>query len=469
MQRVLFIAYFYPPLAVSGSLRTLSFSRCLPDFGWEPIVLTVNPETVYPAINYDLTLAADMPPSIKVNRVNDSNPIARLIALRNRLKRTRVMDQGPRFLEESPVRTEGGKHTLVRSKLNSLQSALFEFPDHQKFWRSPARGKGRTLIRDWQVNAIYATGSPWTSLLVGAELAQEFSLPFVADFRDPWTDNPYSILSKIQTQRARVLEEKVCETAAKVVANTAELAQTFRAKYPRMAEKFLAITNGFDSAAFQDKTYRRKPEKRPNASADSRLELCHFGSVYSNRNPYFLLQGLQELVHEKNLSPGDVLLRFVGHWQVQDDKCEELAAELERGGFIRREPQLPHGECLIEMQQSSILLLLQPDSHLQIPGKLYEYIATGKPVVLIGGKGATANLVREHQLGLCCENEPGRIRDFLTSLLTGQASALLPPTDSVQRFNYSHLTQRMANVFNSVSCNPTTEPAFNSSELSCVE
>jgi hypothetical protein len=123
---------------------------------------------------------------------------------------------------------------------------------------------------------------------------------------------------------------------------------------------------------------------------------------------------------------------------------------LEKVGLLRREPPMPYQACLQQMNEADALLVIQPDSPLQIPGKIYEYIATRRPLLLIGGEGATASLVQRHRLGMACPNDGDQIRRLILDLVERRQSLPAPAPEEVDRFNYRSLTEDLAKVLDEV-------------------
>jgi glycosyltransferase involved in cell wall biosynthesis len=307
-------------------------------------------------------------------------------------------------------------------------------------------------------DVVFATGGPWTALLVGEALAKKFRVPFVADFRDPWTDNPHmKDHPKAILHKAKRVERSVYESAARVIANTPELCDKLRTDHPDLRGKFLTITNGFDGETWL-------PGTDPCADGGSGpscfgqrdlIELCHFGTVYGNRSPVALLQALKELVDNKQIAPDQLRIRFVGVWEVTDPSCEKLARDLEQRGMIRREPPVAHDHCVQLMRKAKVLLLLQPAYPLQIPGKIYEYIATGRPLLVIGGEGATANLVEKNQLGICCPNQVADIKTTLSRLVARKLRIAPPRKEMRECFEYRALAGNLASVLDDVCAKPS--------------
>jgi hypothetical protein len=163
-----------------------------------------------------------------------------------------------------------------------------------------------------------------------------------------------------------------------------------------------------------------------------------------------LLQACSELLQEGRIRPDNLRLRFVGAWDVVDARCEALARGLERLGILRRERTMSREACLAEMSHSQWLLALQGGFPLQIPAKVYEYVATGRPILVIGGEGATAALIQNERLGVCWPNRSAIIKEELYSLIEGRTSIEAASSRDVQRFHYRALTAQLADVLNAV-------------------
>jgi hypothetical protein len=154
-----------------------------------------------------------------------------------------------------------------------------------------------------------------------------------------------------------------------------------------------------------------------------------------------------ELHKESRLRPHQLKLRFVGSWEVADRASQELANYLEQKGFLQCEPTIPHQLCLREMAAAHTLLVLQPHSALRIPAKTYEYIASGRPIILIGEEGAASHLIERHRLGRWCRNEVPEIKKLITDIVSGTTVLNPPGREDIRRFDYRVLTNRLSNVF----------------------
>ncbi|MBA2486064.1 MAG: glycosyltransferase [Nitrospira sp.] len=449
MKRVLIVAYYFPPVAASGAMRPLGFCRNLPDYGWQPQVLTTTPECVYPAHQVDMKLGERVPGTIDVMRVPYKDRLQQVLQYRERLRgllrKTVDTDWEKRQDKTRGVTSAGQSGALRASVKDLLLDWVFAFPDRQWGWYAPAVRHLQQIDEKETPDVVFATGGPWTNFLVGCALAKRLKRPLVLDYRDPWNCNPYySFSSPMLTRKSQMAEAQACRAASRIIANTEELRDRLVKEYSDLRERCTWIPNGFDREVLAAKdAFDRK-------AADNQIsggyELCHFGTVYGKRTPRVLFQAVWELFRDGHLKPDAIRLRFVGGWDSTDQECERYALDLEQHGFLRREPPVSHSRCLKEMNRSPVLLVLQPDSPLQVPGKIYEYVATGRPLLLIGGEGATANLVNRHALGVSCPNQIANIKALLNELSTGTRKLVPPDATRVNRFEYRSLTGELATV-----------------------
>lgn len=446
VKRVLMVAYYFPPVAASGAMRPLGFCRNLMEHGWHPHVLTTTPECVYPHHQVDPKLGERVPANIEVTRVAYLDRLQQLLRFRDRLCGMIRKPGVPGGGKNDPVMSPPSSSTLSHAKLKDLiLDWAFAFPDRQCGWYSPAVRNLKGISQREIPDVVLATGGPWTNFLVGHALAEYFNRPLVLDYRDPWNCNPYySFSSTLLTRKSQESEARVCRAAVHVIANTEELRARLIDEYGELRDRCTWIPNGFD----RDVMSRMDLSETSSAAGPGSIgyELCHFGTVYGKRTPRVLLQAMWELFQAGKVKAEMIRLRFVGGWDTTDQECERYAVLLEKQGLLRREPAVPHSACLREMQRSSVLLVLQPDSPLQVPAKIYEYVATGRPLLLIGGEGATANLVDRHALGISTPNQIERIKQLLSELAAGKQKLVPPDPERVNQFEYQSLTGELAAV-----------------------
>lgn len=441
-KRLLIVAYYYPPVATSGAMRPLAFSRYLDRDLWQPIVLAADPASVDPELGFDAGLAERIPPDVQVIRASHGDPIRAVSRWRG------ILNTGasgrPLSGTTHARRAESESWSFSRAA-GAVMTHIFRFPDLCAPWRRPAVRSVIDRLAEAPPDIVLATAPPWTSLQVGARLAKHFRVPLVADLRDPWTLNHAKYGNQsLAVRRARRGEAAIVAQSALVIANTEASADELIRRYPGAASRIVAIPNGVDLDSMGSAGCEA-------TDVPATLQLCHFGSIYGQRTPLRLLRALQALLTQGVLPAhrDAPLVRFIGGWDPANDAAEALAAALERAGIIRREPGLPHDACLREMRRAPVLLALQPASPLQIPGKLYEYVAAGRPILLIGGEGASRHLMERHSLGLQCGDDDESIVNVLTELLAGQ---WLPSPDpaTATRFDYGTLTAQLSGALASL-------------------
>lgn len=457
VKRVLFVAYYFAPVAASGAMRPLGFCRYLEEYGWRPWILTTSPDSVYPPHPMDDGMMEKLPKTVKVDAVPYSGQLDRFIAWRNRLRGLLPRMIGTRRdLRRAPSVTQvsSGSSVPVHRKASALKSLVmdwaFSFPDPQCAWIAPALKHVASLPREQFPHAVLATGGPWSGLVLGWLVARRFGVPFLVDFRDPWASNAhFHFSSPYLRHKSKKLERRVCAAADTIIANTDELATQFRDEYPEFTGKCVVIPNGFhrDDFAFHDPEREDGRDEQASRQAIARgIELCHFGTMYLMRTPEALLQAMVELFDERKITSEQIRLRFVGVWDLDDPRCESLAQRLEKHGFLKREPPVDHKECLQQMTQADALLVMQPGSKLQVPAKIYEYLATQRPLVVVGDEGATFNLVKRNGLGRCCPNRVAEIKVFMSRLASGEVRLSAPSRDAMASFDYRLLSEKLAHT-----------------------
>jgi hypothetical protein len=448
MKHVLFVAYYFPPIAASGGMRPLGFCRHLAQYGWRATILTTTPESVYPAHPVDHQLEAHIPTDVQVEHVGYRDSLSGLIGVRDLIRNALSRRPAARHDAQEPAQSYGSMPAGTEKTRSILKDTvldwLFAFPDRQASWIAPAVARIMALKERVRPDVVVATGGPWSNFLVGRTLARRFGCPLMLDYRDPWTCNPYySFSTGLLTAKARRLEKSICVTAARVITNTEELRDRLCTEYPEIEQKCFAIPNGFDPGIMGTGT--DDGLQSPGVDSASKVyELCHFGTVYGKRTPGALFQAVWDLYQEGALHPEHLRLRFVGAWESTDETCNHLAQQLEKHGLLRREGPMSHQSCVRHMKQASVLLVVQPESPLQVPGKIYEYIAVGRPLLLVGGEGATAGLVQRHNLGLTCPNELKGLKSMLHRLVAGSISLTPPDRHTVERFSYHRLAKNLA-------------------------
>jgi glycosyltransferase involved in cell wall biosynthesis len=413
MHKALMIAFHWPPFSgSSGIQRSLRFARYLPDFGWEPLVLSADPRA-YSSVADDLL--REIPSQMLVRRA---------FALDAR----RHLALGGRYFRFTAL------------------------PDRWVSWWPAGVLAGLSLIRRHRPRVIYATYPIATAHLIALTLSRLTGLPLVADYRDAMVtvDIPEDPAVRRSFMR---LEQRVIRRAAAAIFTTPRSRELYRGRYPaEPAEKFSCIRNGYDERDF--------PAQIPanSAPASRRLRLLHSGLLkLDERDPRPFLKALAALRQAGALSATDieVVFRAPGDEGVH----RRIIAELGLQDMVRVEGPLPYADALGEMIASDVLLIFQDAlcNHL-VPAKLYEYIRAQRPVLaLCDHGGETAELMREAQAGrvldLASQAEiQAALPDFLHSVRAGRAPAV--PLEIARRYARREQTGELARLFDRITDHP---------------
>lgn len=456
LKKVLFISYIYPPLGGSGVQRSLKFSKYLPEFGWQPYVVCGDDPDVF-GDGLDESLLEEIPPVVKVWRRKFIDPLGlrktahRLLkipqrradgahAAHNRV-RTGNPDEKPAEVTRNPLK----KALRGLLRIVSLPLSPFEFPpvDAALYWALAIVPGCLRLIRREQIDLIFSTSFPYSDHLAGCLLKKLSGLPWVADFRDPWTQNPSARNTGWRRRVDGWLELKVLWTAGRVIGVSDGYTQAMRGLAPERDEQhFVTITNGFDSPDLKKEVDSRREKPPPGFT-----RLVHLGKVYDGTALAFL-HGIEAIGE----AAACLSIRFIGGLPQAEQRylnSHTLAAS------ILQEPRLPHGRVVQARQEADVLLLFvlpQARRSGHIPGKLFEYLACGRPVLLIGQPGDASDLIEESGVGYCV---PGDRVDEIAGILSLIASRpqifreryYHPRTDVIARYERRALAGRLAEVF----------------------
>lgn len=373
--RVLILTYYWPPAGGAGVQRWLKHCRYLRDFGWEPLV--------YTASNPDLSVAdeglhRDVPDGIEVwsTRVKEPYDLYRRLT------------GAP---EKAPVGHgfSGGSKGWKQRMGMWVRANLF-IPDAKMLWIKPSVSFLERKLTSNPVDLIISTGPPHTMHMIAMQLQHRTGIRWLADFRDPWTNNDFYNrlpLTKWADKQHRKLEEKVLRSADAVVTVSPTWAKEFTQLADRKVE---VVTNGYDE---QDMTKKNSVDKE-------RFIIHHIGSMYEDRNPAALWQALAELSDEDDTFRSLLRIKLTGNTEAS---VVESIHRYGLGEQLDASPYQAHEKVTSEMGSAAILLLLlndSPDIEGRIPGKLFEYLAARRPILCIGSKtGDSATIIRETGAG----------------------------------------------------------------------
>ncbi|MDR0544218.1 MAG: glycosyltransferase family 4 protein [Odoribacteraceae bacterium] len=417
-KKVLVITYYWPPAGGPGVQRWLKFASYLPGFGYDPIILTVDPDKAeYPV--RDDSLQKEVSPQRRIYRTTTSG----CYGLYKRLAKARTAPYSG-FVEEG--------RPSWKQKISRFIRGNFFLPDARRGWNKHARREATRLIREEGIDTIITTGPPMSTHLIGKRMQRALAVRWIADFRDPWTDiYYYNKLYPTPLARAidRRYERSVLERADAVITVSHHTRDQFLAKSPAIdPAKCRVIHNGYDRRDF----YRECPKTKG-------FTITYTGTLAADYTISAFIEAVRELLPRS--SPE---LHFVG--RVDPLRARELDTLADRVTF---HPFVPHAEAIRWMRRSSVLLLIIPDTpgkHGNLPGKLFEYIGAGTPVLCLGPPdGEAARVLRASCAGQTFDyNDKEGIRDFLQDCLDAPPSPRqIPPPLAYSR---QTLTRALADI-----------------------
>lgn len=409
-KRVLIITYYWPPSGGSGVQRWLKFSKYLPEAGWEPVIFTPeNPD-------FDLkdeTLLKEIPQQLEVMKFPIWEPYQLFSKIKGKSKSHpgRLMEQKERgFLEKVAI--------WMRANLI--------VPDPRVFWVKPSVKFLTDLVKSGQFQAVITTGPPHSMHLIGRELKRKTGITWIADFRDPWSQWEFLDtlpMSSFIRKKHHNLEQSVLKEANAVLT----ISQTFQKDLEKLAlRKIRLLTNGYDPA---DIPLGFSPKKKE----AGKLHLVYSGIIDAIRNPIPLMEAMK-LDFESNGK--DVEWTFVG--KVSEQVQNYVKADSWLSSRIHFAGYVSHQEVFEFYAKADALVLILTDTKNaqgNIPGKLFEYLATGIPVLALGDpNGDSAQILKDSGGGeVIAHTDSKGIKKRLRNLLDSSASE----TESVDLENYS--------------------------------
>jgi glycosyltransferase involved in cell wall biosynthesis len=427
------VAHRFPPLTGGGVIRPAKMAKYLARDGERVTVVTASD----PSGRRDESLLQGLPASVRVVRVREEGAVAALF--------------------EAPP---GGPGRLRREARRALRALAWHWqvPDLQRGFVQPAlaaaRGSGSPDL-------VFATGRPWSSFLAGAAIARELDIPLVLDYRDPWTAGPPGWANNAGLRARRtdpVLERSLVQRAAAITTahETLPVLMEERLRLPDLGARCHWIPNGYDPEDFEGVEPRRS----------DRFVLTYAGALYGSRSLEPVLRALQSLSEEGRVDPSTLRVRILG--PAQNAHRAEMTAPTLRG-LVEMPGHVPHREVLASILGSTVNLLVDiryEGPNLHFPGKLFEYLRAGRPILAATPEGVTADLVEEARAGwvVAPEDHEGMKAALAAAYAAWKHGAPMPrPLESVvERFDRRRSVQRLAALFRSLVESPAASAASRS-------
>ncbi|MFQ5606115.1 MAG: glycosyltransferase, partial [bacterium] len=390
-KKALIIAYHLPPMGGIPVMRSLRLVKYLGQFNWTPVVLTS--KNGFDVVHgHDVTLLSKLTRNIEIIRIDDF--MGRLLNWLNSKLSSNFMLQ-----------------------IDKICKTLF-FPDEKILWGLRAFFQAKRIIQRRQApDVIYATGFPWSSLLLGYWLKRALKKPLVLDLRDAWSLSPMPVWRKFKLHGW--LERRIMAQADANLFTSEGTTRQYQQLYPDLAPRMTWIYNGYDPADFNGQ--RTAPAVKKDG--DGKLTLIYAGSLSDtvpprdrSRSLAPVLKGLQQLRTQRPELYQKMALQIYSN---EIPNTRRLAEKLGLMDVVEFQPRLPHRQIVPRLQAADLLILIvrpSRDAEQMAPAKLYEYVAAGKPVLTLAPRfSEAAKIVQKYDLGplVSYENAPAELADAI--------------------------------------------------------
>jgi len=431
-KKVLVVSYNFPPMGGGGVTRIVKFCKFLPDYKWKPIALTVKKHDI--PLN-DTSLLKD----IYETRIYRTQAIDLALFYNKKIK-MRTISKNRHFSYDLKK-----KQTFTDLMKKIIHNFIF-IPDSRIGWLPFAVFKGLQIKRKENYDLIFSTGGPWTNHLIGYVLKAFTKIPWIADFRDPWTDSvlfPYSF--KLKENIERNLEKAVLLKADKIIATTGAITRNLQKKCRSdNKNKFYTVPNGYDSDEFND-FYKK------NNYNNKKFTLLYTGNFYSLRTPKYFIEALALLFRENPSIKEEILVIFAGH---SENGHQGFVKELNLEKVVRFIGFISRPRVIELLSFCNVTLLIDAKKQKDIYAlKLFDYFASGKPILaLIPQDGISASLIKQTRTGLVVD--PENIYQIKNEILRMYEQFKIkkieynPNLSALLQFDRKTLTKNLSAIFN---------------------
>ncbi|MCX6153298.1 MAG: glycosyltransferase family 4 protein [Candidatus Kapabacteria bacterium] len=464
MRKLLIIAYYFPPSGGSGVQRVLKHVKYLPEFGWQPVVLTVS-NGLFPA--RDESLLSQVPDSTIVYKSETYEPY-------NIYRKLTGKKQGV-AIDVNTIWKENEKLSFKEAFANFIRATFF-IPDARVGWLATAGNAIKKIMAEHKIDAIYSSSPPYTCSIIARNAKRKYNLPWIAGFRDPWTEFiTQPVRWWLPALVDRHFERTVFNEADAVECAWLGIIKDALHKYPQLDKnKFFHIPNGFDSEDFPKCLTQTHSNNSvipanagiPNGSMEGdscirrndmlekgKFTITYTGAMYGRRNPETFLQAIESLIQRNEVNPDEIKLKFVGRFGAD---IEKMFNSVSFPNSIESIPYLPHGESIKQLIESDVTLLIvdsTKESEEIVPGKVYEYVGLRKPVIAIAPpQSAIAVLMTETGCGRCAAQEDiesiAQIFKQYYQNWKNSSALIVPDDDAINRYERRTGAKSLSDLMN---------------------
>lgn len=382
MKNVLIITGVFPPMSEIGGVRLYGLAKYLPRFGWNPIILT-------------RTLPADPDSTIQVIQT----PYHDIVTL---WKKRLGLKPNESLNTQFQIKTKKDRPSIV-DRFAFIPNEIITYPDGHIGWYEYAVSAADEIFRSTQIDGILSSSPPATCHLIARSLKEKYHIPWVADFRDLWTQNHYYSHTRIRNYFERKLELSTISHASAITTTTRPFADKLKELHKN--KLVFSIPNGYDPNIIN-----------PGVHLDDRFLIIYAGNLYKGkRDPLTLFKVIADLLDQGIINQNRLKINFYGQ---PEDWIQDEINQYDLQNIVTLCGQVQRDLILNEQRKAQLLLLLtwnHPEERMVCPGKLYEYLAAHRPILSVGNTygGVVSDLLKKTQAGVHVQNEM-ELKEYVT-------------------------------------------------------
>lgn len=419
MFRVLVIAYYYPPLGLSGVQRTLKFTKYFKQFNWESTVITTG-KIGYFAYDESLLHEAESA-GIEIVRTESINP--------NSLLKKKGIVKMP--------------STRIMKFFGRVSKSIF-IPDNKLFWSKKAAKTAKKLLQEKNFDAIFISVPPFSSIAPIVKLKEKFDIPLFVDYRDAWLSNQFRFYpTPYHKYKHKKLEDRVLRKVDRIIVVNRMIKEDLLKSYQFLKFKDVEIIpHGYDPEDFEKIT--------PYPKENDKMVITYSGIFYEDITPKYFLKAFKKISLENPDVATNIKLHFLGHFKKENKK---LVKKLKLERFINEFGYVNHIEVIKRITSSDILWLMLPNKERMSnvsPGKLFEYFGTKKPIIASLPEGVSKNAAKEYKASFLTDpNDVDEIKAIIYKVHELYLLRQLPEPDLkfVEKLDRKKQSEQLVKIF----------------------